>query len=153
MSAPAEQSYLENQVYPTLFPALEELLRWMQTHQTDQPISPLLWLAQHLKRNNPNGHLHHEGKRHYIPEEQNLKEKEERSVDETAGSAKGEKDEKDEKGFKEENVLEGEGDEKRSNGKDLVSQPEEVGSTSENETEAVDRSKEGDPIQLKEEKH
>jgi hypothetical protein len=35
---PAKE-YLEAEVFPTLLPALEELLRWVQTHQNDKPVS------------------------------------------------------------------------------------------------------------------
>ena len=34
---PAKE-YLEAEVFPTLLPALEELLRWVQTHQNDPPV-------------------------------------------------------------------------------------------------------------------
>jgi hypothetical protein len=32
------KEYLEAKVFPTLLPALEELLRWVQTHQNEQPV-------------------------------------------------------------------------------------------------------------------
>lgn len=32
------KEYMESKVFPTLLPALEELLRWVQTHQNEQPV-------------------------------------------------------------------------------------------------------------------
>ncbi|PRP80974.1 hypothetical protein PROFUN_11088 [Planoprotostelium fungivorum] len=61
-----QQAYLEQNVYPVLLPALEDLLRWVQSHdssmrshrdnaQNSQTV-PSEWLAQYLKRNNPRPH-------------------------------------------------------------------------------------------------
>jgi len=46
------QAYLESRVFPTLVQGLEELLRSHQQNATGD--RPLEWLAQYLKRNNPN---------------------------------------------------------------------------------------------------
>ncbi len=57
MSLAAQNDYLNEQVYPTLMPLLEKLIKTVKrdghSNEAEGEFDPLKWLAQELMRNNP----------------------------------------------------------------------------------------------------